>query len=345
MRLRRPEGRKLVYRRRWLARGPHVVAIGGGTGLPMLLRGLKQHTSNITAVVTVADDGGSSGKLRTELGIAPVGDIRNCIAALADEEALMTRLLQYRFPEDTALAAGLGGHALGNLLIAAMTAIEGDFEEGVRQSNRMLAVRGRVVPVAPIPLTLHAELHDGQVLEGQSKIARASGIRRVWVTPEGVTATAEALEAIAAAELVVMGPGSLYTSLLPSLLVPEVRQALASTPAPRVLVCNVATQVGETQGYTLGDHVRALTAHGVGELVDTVLANDNFRATTPSGFPASPVPAAMPPGPDQRLVACDLVDDANAHHHDPAKLASALMALYEEHAALRGRASVAARSA
>jgi len=327
---------EMLYQRRLRARGPNVVAIGGGTGLSSLLRGLKEVTSNITAVVTVADDGGSSGKLREGLGIAPMGDIRNCIAALADTEPLMTRLLQYRFPEETPLSPGLAGHAFGNLLIAAMIAIEGDFEEGVRQSNRVLAVRGQVVPVAPAALTLHAELVDGRTIEGQSKITRASGIRRVWVTPEKLSASSEAIEAIESAEIIVIGPGSLYTSILPSLLLPDVRAALAAATAPRVLVCNVATQRGETEGYSYADHVGALASHGVADLVDVVLANDNPGGRAPAGYPAEPVRLSpAPDGPGPRLVTGDMVDEQNAHHHDPAKLAMALMRLYEERAGSR----------
>ena len=322
---------ELIYQRRSLARGPRVVAIGGGHGLSTLLRGLKHVTSNITAVVTVADDGGSSGKLRQELGIAPVGDIRRCIAALADDEAVMTRLLQYRFPADGDSVV-VGGHAFGNLLIAALSAIEGDFEEGVRQSNRVLAVRGAVVPVAPAPLTLHAELADGTVLEGQSLITRSRGVRRVWITPERARASAEAVRAIAAAELVVLGPGSLYTSLLPALLVPEIRSALLSTAALRVFVCNVATQVGETDGYTLRDHLAAFTTHGADELVDVVLANDNFRARVPADYPAAAVQLDDLPAASRRpaLVTKDVVDDAHAHQHDPTKLAAALLQVFAD---------------
>ena len=208
------------------------MAIGGGTGLSALLRGLKEHTSNLTAVVTVADDGGSSGVLRTELGIPPVGDIRNCIAALADAEPLMNELLQYRFPvadgeSRVGEGPGLAGHAVGNLLLAAMTAIEGgDFEEGVRRINRILAVRGQVVPVTATPLTLHARCRDGSVVDGQSLIMATRDIERVWITPDGVDASEDALAAIADAELIVLGPGSLYTSLLPSLLMPAIRDAL-----------------------------------------------------------------------------------------------------------------------
>ena len=237
---------ELIYQKRFLARGPRIVAIGGGTGLSVLLRGLKEHTSNLTAIVTVADDGGSSGVLRAGLGIPPVGDIRNCIAALADAEPLMSEVLQYRFPEmPGGDGQGLGGHALGNLLIAATTAVEGgDFEDGVRLVNRILAVRGRVLPVTATPLTLHARYPDGSVVDGQSLIMRTTGIERVWISPGDVQASEDALAAIAEAELIVLGPGSLYTSLLPSLLIPAIRDAVLRAEALRVFVCNVATQVG-----------------------------------------------------------------------------------------------------
>ncbi len=328
---------EVIYQKRFLARGPRIVAIGGGTGLSSLLRGLKEHTSNLTAVVTVADDGGSSGVLRTELGIPPVGDIRNCIAALADAEPLMSDLLQYRFPavEDGPAGdpGGLAGHAMGNLLIAAMTAIQaGDFEEGVRQVNRVLAVRGQVLPVSMVPLTLNARLRDGAILEGQSLITRSSGIERVWMTPPDVPASDDALAAIADAELIVVGPGSLYTSLLPSLLMPQVREAVAASSAVCVYVCNVATQAGETEGFDLGDHVEALFAHVGGGLVDVVLANNEFSARAPSGWLAEPVRLRWPPAvdPAPRLVLDGVVDPDNAHHHDPARLAGALVRLLEQ---------------
>jgi uncharacterized cofD-like protein len=341
---------ELIYQKRFLARGPRVVAIGGGTGLSTLLRGMKEHTSNLTAVVTVADDGGSSGVLRTELGIPPVGDIRNCIAALADAEPLMSELLQYRFGGERSRAAladaergTLAGHAIGNLLIAAMTAIEeGDFEEGVRQVNRVLAVRGQVLPVSPIPLTLHARLRDGEIVDGQTRVSAASGIERVWVTPAEVRASEDALTAIAEADIVVLGPGSLYTSILPTLLVPAVRAAIAASPALRVYVCNVATQHGETDGYDLAAHLEALAAHTTPGMIDVVLANNQFHARTPADWHAEPVrlrwPPTLPNAP--RLVLDDVVDPDNAHHHDPARLAAALVRLAEREGP-RHRAGVA----
>jgi uncharacterized cofD-like protein len=333
---------ELIYQKRFLARGPRIVAIGGGTGLSILLRGLKDHTSNLTAIVTVADDGGSSGVLRAGLGIPPVGDIRNCIAALADAEPLMSEVLQYRFPgvpgEDP---NGLAGHALGNLLIAAMTAVEGgDFEDGVRLVNRILAVRGRVLPVTATPLTLHARCADGSLVDGQSLIMRTTGIERVWLSPNDVQASEDALSAIADAELIVLGPGSLYTSLLPSLLIPAIRDAILAAEALRVFVCNVATQDGETAGFDLAAHLEALAAHTAPELVDVALANNHFGARTPPDWSAEPVTLRWPPAGAvaPRLVLDDVVDPDNAHHHDPVRLAGALIRALEANRGIRHRA-------
>jgi uncharacterized cofD-like protein len=316
----------LLVRQRALARGPRIVAIGGGTGLSTLLRGLKTYSSNLTAIVTVADDGGSSGRLRDAIGLPPMGDIRNCLAALSDAEATMTSLLQYRFPESVR-PGGLGGHALGNLLIAALSDLEGDFEEGVRRMNQVLAVRGQVVPAAPVPLTMSAELADGSRVAGQSAIARAHDIHRVWIAPSDAHASAGAIEAIAAADLVVLGPGSLFTSLLPNLLVGEIREAVRASRAPVIYVANVATQVGETEWFDLGDHLQAIFDH-VGEgVVDGVLANDDLTARSPRGWTARPI---LPELSDAwlrrvRLRTAPVVDRDNAHRHDPTRLAEALM--------------------
>ena len=352
--LRAAEGQPLVeviYQKRFLAKGPRVVAIGGGTGLSVFLRGMKLHTSNLTAIVTVADDGGSSGALRDELGIPPVGDIRNCIAALADAEPLMSELLGYRFPGGRQAdgepvetePGGLGGHAIGNLLIAALTAVEGgDFEEGVRRINRVLAVRGQVLPVSPTTITLHARTRDGIVVAGQSNIMRTAGIERVWITPSDVAASSDALAAIAEAELIVLGPGSLYTSLLPVLLVPEIGEAVAAANAVRIYVCNVATQAGETAGYDLADHVEALLAHTMPGLVDLVLANDRFDARVPRDWQAEPVGLRWPPAtvPVPRLATDNVVDAVNAHHHDPERLAAAILQVSERETAARRGARV-----
>jgi uncharacterized cofD-like protein len=342
---------EMIYQKRFLARGPRIVAIGGGTGLSALLRGLKEHTSNLTAIVTVADDGGSSGTLRSELGIPPVGDIRNCIAALADAEPLMSELLGYRFPGGhreeggpiQTEPGGLGGHPVGNLIIAALTALEGgDFEEGVRRMNRVLAVRGQVVPASPTPITLHASTTDGVVVSGQSSVMRTAGINRVWITPRDVAASEDALAAIADAEIIVLGPGSLFTSVLPVLLVPQIREAVANAHAIRLYVCNVATQTGETTGYDLSNHVEALLAHTTPGLVDIVLANDRLDpadATRRAQVVALRWPPAVEPAP--HLATDDVVDEDDPHHHDPARLATAILRACEREAPSLRRERVA----
>jgi uncharacterized cofD-like protein len=326
----------LVYRRRLLARGPRIVAIGGGTGLSTLLRGLKEHTANLTAIVSVADDGGSTGRLREQLGIPAVGDIRNCLVALAETETAMAELLQYRFgPDDGSLA----GHAVGNLLITAMNAIDdGDFEAAVREMNRVLAVRGSVVPASGTPLTLHARLRDGGEVAGQSQIMHLRGIERVWLEPADVRASGDALRAIADADLVVLGPGSLYTSLLATLLVPEIRGALGATRALRVFVANVATEAGETEGYDLADHVEALVAHGMADALDVVLANSHLAGAGPDAELGVPVKLRWPPmgtARRPRLALDDVVDPARPHHHDPRLLAAALLRLFGREAGAR----------
>jgi uncharacterized cofD-like protein len=328
----------VIYQKRFLARGPRIVAIGGGTGLSNLLRGLKEHTSNLTAIVTVADDGGSSGALREELGIPPVGDIRNCIAALADAEPLMSQLLGYRFPGGTRVAGepvetqpgGLGGHPVGNLLLAALTALEGgDFEEGVRRMNRVLAVRGQVVPASATPINLVARTRDGVTVSGQSTIMRTTGIERVWIDPADTRAADDAITAIAEADIIVLGPGSLYTSVLPVLLIPAIRSALAAAPGVRIYACNVAGQLGETEGYDLADHIEALAAHTQPQVIDLVLANDRFGDVggDSAPWPADAVAIRWPPAvePVPHLATEAVASTTDPHHHDPARLAEAIL--------------------
>jgi uncharacterized cofD-like protein len=327
---------EVLYTKRYLARGPRIVAIGGGTGLSTLLRGLKGYSANITAIVAVADDGGSSGRLRQQLGIVPPGDIRNCIAALADAEPLMTQLMQYRFPP----GSGLDDHAFGNLFIAAMTAVTGDFEEAVRESNRVLAVRGQVLPATGVPLNLMATLASGRTLRGQVAISHAEEpIVHVSIEPADVRASPEALERILEADLIVLGPGSLFSSVLPNLLISDIRDAVAAANGMRVYVCNVATQPGETGSFSAARHLETLIDH-VGEgLIDYVLVNDNQDARRPEGWVAQPVQIdvrrleAFP----VTIVEEDLIDVANAHRHDPAKLAAALMRIQQEDRAERPR--------
>ncbi len=265
----------LLRTHRRLHRGPKIVAIGGGTGLSTLLRGLKQYSSNITAIVTVADDGGSSGRLRREMGILPPGDIRNCIAALADEEKLLTELFQYRFHAGD----GLSGHSFGNLFISAMTEITGDLEQAIDASAKVLAIRGKVLPATLTDVSLWAKLADGRIIEGESKITEAMGqIRQIGCHPADPVALPAALAAIKEADYIIIGPGSLYTSIIPNLLVPAIRQALAQATVPRVYVCNIMTQPGETDNYSVADHIRAIEKVCEERIFDAVLA----QRTAPS---------------------------------------------------------------
>jgi uncharacterized cofD-like protein len=333
---------EVLYTKRYLARGPRIVAIGGGTGLSTLLRGLKGYSANITAIVAVADDGGSSGRLRQQLGIVPPGDIRNCIAALADAEPLMTQLMQYRFPP----GSGLDDHAFGNLFIAAMTAVTGDFEEAVRESNRVLAVRGQVLPATSVPLNLGAVLASGRRLQGQVAISHADEpIERVTIEPGDVRANPEALERILEADLIAIGPGSLFSSVLPNLLISDIRDAVAAASGQRVYVCNVATQPGETGGYSAAAHLEALFDHVGDDLIDYVLINGNHEARRPEGWLGQPVAVDVRRLEETAvtIVEQDLVDVTNAHRHDPAKLAAALMRLLQEDRADRTRQRRVAR--
>jgi uncharacterized cofD-like protein len=324
-----------LYRYRQRERGPKVVAIGGGHGLSTLLRGLKAYTSNITAIVTVADDGGSSGRLRRTLGVLPPGDFRNCIAALADDEALITQLFQYRFP-DVPDEAGLNGHSFGNLFISAMAEVTGSFERAILESSRVLAVQGRVIPSTLQSVTLLGELRADPAgvnrVSGESRITEAQGtIERVYLEPDDAPAYPEAVRAILDADLIVAGPGSLYTSVLPNLLVRQIAQAVATSRAVRVYVCNVATQRGETDGYSAGDHVAALERHVGTDLFPVVLANDNLQhgAALPPGV--EPTRLGSLPSAAYTLHTADLVDPAQPWRHDSKKLARALMELVENH--------------
>lgn len=267
-----PEGdeqlvdRLLTHRR--LNKGPKIVAIGGGTGLSNLLRGLKSYSANITAIVTVADDGGSSGRLRREIGVLPPGDIRNCLAALANEEKLLTELFQYRFKAGD----GLVGHSFGNLFLTAMSEVTGDLERAVAASSKVLAVQGQVLPATLTDVYLWAELADGRHIEGESNITEAGGkIVKIGCTPEHPPALPKVLQAIEEADYIIIGPGSLYTSVIPNLLVPEIAEAIARRNIPSIYVCNIMTQPGETTGYSVADHICAIDVACGQRLFDTVL--------------------------------------------------------------------------
>lgn len=312
--------------------GPRIVAIGGGHGLSTLLRGLKDRAGDLTAVVTVADDGGSSGILRQEMGMLPPGDLRDCIAALADTEPLMAQLFQYRFGRDSAL----DGHSFGNLFIAAMTGITGDFESAVSAVGRVLAVRGRILPSCLASVTLYAEVHDRSepnrdpyLLSGQSRITRAPGrIERVWLQPDGVRGYPEAIRAILQADLIVLGPGSLYTSVLPNLLIGDIREAVRVARAVKVYVCNVATERDETTGFTAGDHLRVLYEHVGKGIYSLMLVNANTDFILPAHSGSAMVSPEAEAIDGCEVVLADLTDRELPWRHDPQRLAEALLDLY-----------------
>ncbi len=312
------------------SRGPRVVAIGGGHGLASLLRGLKDHTRNLTAIVTVADDGGSSGRLRESLGILPPGDIRNCLAALSNDEDMLTRLFQYRFSGEP----GLDGHSFGNLFITALSDITGSFEEAVAESGRVLSVSGRVLPSTLHDVKLVADVQLPEVVhqvrvEGESRIPIVSGqVRRVWLEPNNAPAFPPVIRAILNAEMIVIGPGSLYTSILPNLLVHDLMAAVHASRAIKVYICNIATQTGETDSYSCYDHVRALEEHVGEDLFDVVLCNENYSASLPDASAWVRVDARSLR--DERLYCADLVDLDHPWRHDSVKLAQVLMDLYFE---------------
>lgn len=318
-----------------LPQGPRVVAIGGGTGMPTLLRGLKHVTDNITAVVTAADDGGSSGRLRRE-GMLPPGDFRNNLVALAEVEPLLEALFQYRFGPDS---KELAGHAFGNLFIAAMVDVTGDFEQAIRESSRVLAVRGEVLPSTLADVTLNAELTDGSIVVGESRIPEGKApVRRVFLTPERPHGFPDAIRAILEADLIVMGPGSLYTSVIPNLLVPDIALAVKSSGAVKVYVCNVATQPGETSDFGVVDHVQALLDNVGPGIFDYVLVNSDLGPAARIRPEWHVQPVALPPNarrlPGITFVPEPVVSPENPLRHDPERLAAALMKLYQDrHAA------------
>lgn len=318
----------ILFNKRYLSRGPRIVVIGGGTGLSVLLRGLKRYTSNLTAIVTVADDGGSSGRLRGDLGILPPGDIRNCLVALADKETLMEDLLQYRFP-----SGELAGHNLGNLLLAALNELNGGFHEAVNSLSEVLAIRGQVLPATLENVVLGAELSDGTLVYGESVIPLCKRrIKRVFLEPEDCYPVAGALRAIEEADAVVLGPGSLYTSVIPNLLVRGVPEAIKKSSALKIYVCNVMTQPGETDGYSASDHLKAILNH-VGSVVDYIVVN---REEIPSKLRtryrkqgAIPVVADLKEIEKNgvKAVPWQLVQESDVVRHHPEKLARLIMRL------------------
>jgi len=260
----------ILYKKRFLEHGPRIVVVGGGTGLSMLLHGLKEYTSNITAVVTVADDGGSSGRLRKQFDIVAPGDIRNCLVALADDEMTMRDLFQYRFEQETEFS----GHSFGNLFLTALTQVTGDFEKAVKESSKILSIRGRVLPSTLEKVVLAAEHVDGRMTQGEAEIPKTgSPIKKIYIRPANAHAAPEVIKAIEEAELIILGPGSLYTSIIPNLLIREIREAVVAAVVSKVYVCNVMTQPGETTGFKASDHVKELVAQTDPRVLDAAIVN------------------------------------------------------------------------
>jgi uncharacterized cofD-like protein len=318
------------FKKQQLAQGPRVVAIGGGTGLSTLLRGLKSHTSNITAIVTVTDDGGSSGKLIRDKGMIPPGDIRNCLVALADAEKSMTDLFQHRFKNDS---GSLSGHSMGNLLIAALVdQAHGDFEKAIEIASDVLAIRGRVVPSTLSHVNLRAELEDGSEVSGETAIVeQGKKIKRIFLQPEECDPTREALEAIKSADLIVIGPGSVFTSVIPNLLVRGIPEALQQSKALKVYICNVMTQPGESDSFTASEHVKAILQNVDLRTFDYVLINKALPTAESLNKYAEVGQQFVEPDIDRirtmgvRPVAADLMSDTDVVRHDPVKLAARLM--------------------
>lgn len=318
----------LIYEKRKLGRGPAITVIGGGTGLSVLLRGIKNATSNITAVVTVADDGGSSGRLREELGIIPPGDLRNCLVALADTEPLMEKLFQHRFGGQN----NLTGHSFGNLFIAAMSEVVGDVETALKESSKVLAVKGLVVPSTTRRVRLAATMEDGSIIEGESQIPLAQKrIHRVHLYPPDVEPVPSSIDAIHNADAIILGPGSLYTSILPNLLVDGIAEAVRSSKAVKIYICNVMTQPGETDGYTASMHAKAILDHAGEGVIDYILVNSAPIAEEMRG--AYALEGAYPVEVDEaaiealgvKFIKADLINETNVVRHDPVKLARNIM--------------------
>lgn len=315
----------VVYQDRYLMKGPRIVVIGGGTGLAVLLRGLKEYTSNNTAIVTVTDDGGSSGRLRAELGVLPPGDLRNCLAALADTETLMNEVFEYRFQQ----GQGLAGHSLGNLLLVAMSEMLGGYEKGIQEISKVLAVRGQVLPATLSHEILCAELKDGTIIEGETEITKngSQGIRRVFLRPGNPMPVAESLKAIKKAEAIILGPGSLYTSIIPNLLVEGVVDALLKSRAIKIYICNVMTQPGETDHFTAYDHLKAIIEHcGVNPIDYIIVNNQSLRYKQLQKYKSQGAYPVRVNYEDLaslgvKVIQGDLLDQSDLVRHDSQKLA------------------------
>jgi uncharacterized cofD-like protein len=326
-----------AIRGRKLERGYKIVAVGGGTGLATMLRGLKKITTNLTAVVTVSDDGGSSGRLQKELGVLPPGDIRNCLVALADDEALVTELFRYRFAE----GEGLSGHSFGNLFLAAMTGITGNFDEAIKVSSRVLNVKGRVLPSTLAVARLCAKMTDGSIIEGESLIPEArKTIDEVYLDPPFAPPLDEVIAAIREADAIVLGPGSLYTSIMPNLLVDRVGREIEASPAIKIYVCNVMTQPGETDGYTAARHVDALLHGAQAHVCDVTVVNDELPRKLREAYAEE---GQLPVDVDEdelrrlgvRVVRANVISETDTVRHDSDRLAAVVVAIIDEAVAKR----------
>jgi len=324
-----------VFQERYLEKGPNIVVIGGGTGLSNLLTGLKKYTYNITAIVTVADEGGSSGILRKEFDILPPGDIRNCLVALADATELMRKLFQYRFDKGT----GFEGHSFGNLFITAMREVTGNFDSAIKESSKILAIRGQVLPVSLDSIRIKAEYIDGSFVEGEDAIPqKAMPIKRIYLQPENVTANQEAIASVRNADLIILGPGSLYTSVLPVILVKDITQALKDSQGLKLYVCNVMTQFGETDGFTASMHLKTLLEHTSADIVDGCIVNS--AASNTSRLLKYADKKSFPVLPDSDfienmgffVVEDDLISRENYIRHNPDKLAKTILDTYNSFA-------------
>lgn len=328
-----PPGEEVVtavtnYRRK--QRGPHVVVLGGGSGLATILRGLKKHSANITAIVAMTDDGGSSGELRRRVGVLPPGDVRNCLTALSNDEAMLTQIFQYRFSSEYQL----NGHSLGNLFITAMSEITGSFEDAVAEAGQVLAITGHVLPATLHNVNLAASKVDDElgyetIVRGESVIPKTKGrIKRVWLEPDKPKAFPPAIQAILSADLIVVGPGSLYTSILANLMVPEISQAVLASNALKFYVCNVATQPGETDHYSIADHVHAIETHLGQKIFNLILCNHNYSGDLPEGLDW--VAVDDDPLSGYQLYFSDLVREHDPTRHDSDQLAATVMDLFYE---------------
>ncbi len=323
----------ILYQRKQLGRGPKIVTVGGGTGLSVLLSGLKEYTSNITAIVTVADDGGSSGRIRQQFDILPPGDIRNCLVALADASTLMRDLFQFRFDQSSELA----GHNFGNLFITVMTRLTGDFEKAIKETSKVLALRGQVIPSTLDNVSLAAQHKDGTITEGEDKIPRARlPIDKVYLRPGESIATPEAIKAIGEAQVIVLGPGSLYTSIIPNLLIKEITDSIVASGAIKIYVCNAMTQPGETDGYSASDHIKALIRHSHASIFDYSILNIGEiskdalkRYAQEDSYPVVNDTKKIE-SMGYRIIKDDIIIAKDVVRHDPLKLAKVIISFIEE---------------